>query len=380
LAKSAFLSFPDKYLLRATITVVALSILVPGIFGVNPPQWFGPATPKELAKSAKPATPKKPIAEIAAPVESKPIAPKPIAPKSVSAPEVTQTAKIDKDVEPVPLPRMVEKIFGPGKTEKPAVKASRTTRDAGRDQKTVTRSTINEPRESSAPKSNTVPMTVARVFVKQIPSAHIDLLTPEQKDSFINFILPLILAGNEEILQRRAAIKRAADSNDRAALEKWAQLYKVTSLEQSNDDLLREILKRADVIPVALAMSQAAIESGWGTSRFAQHGNALFGQWAWDESAGLKPLEASNDRAVVRSFPNLFGSVRAYMHNLNIHPRYAEFRQERAALASQQEPGKAYLLARYLDGYAEIGFEYVEKLRAVMRVNNLDRYALAKLQ
>ena len=128
--------------------------------------------------------------------------------------------------------------------------------------------------------------------------------------------LPLILAANEEIGMRRAAIKRAASANDRGALEKWAQLYRIDVGKQSAQDLRDDILLRADVIPVSLALAQAAVESGWGTSRFAVQGNALFGQWAWKESAGLKPLQASNDKAVVRSFPNLFGSVRAYMHNL----------------------------------------------------------------
>ena len=358
---------------------------MPGIFGVKPPQWFGPAPPKEIAKSI---TPEKPATEIAttkaAPnddlgVEEPEPAPE-ITPETTpelsSKPEVTQTAKIEKAPESMPLPRMVEKRFDSDKTEKPAVKASKTQSEADSEDKIAMRSPMVEPRKVP----DLAPMTVARVFVKRIPSAHLDLLTPEQKASFINFTLPLILAANEEILQRRAAIKRATDTNDRAALEKWAQLYKVNPQEQSDADLSRKILQRADVIPVALAMSQAAIESGWGTSRFAQQGNALFGQWAWDESAGLKPLEASNERAVVRSFPNLFGSVRAYMHNLNVHPRYDEFRQERAALANKKMSGKAYLLAFYLDGYAEIGFEYVEKLRAVMRVNDLDRFALAKLQ
>lgn len=370
---------------------------MPGIFGVKPPQWFGPAPPKEIAKSI---TPEKPATEIATtkaapnddlgveepepapettPETTPELTPEPapeITPEPASKPEVTQTAKIEKAPESMPLPRMVEKRFDSDKTEKPAVKASKTQSEADSEDKIAMRSPMVEPRKVP----DLAPMTVARVFLKRIPSAHLDLLTPEQKASFINFTLPLILAANEEILQRRAAIKRATDTNDRAALEKWAQLYKVNPQEQSDADLSRKILQRADVIPVALAMSQAAIESGWGTSRFAQQGNALFGQWAWDESAGLKPLEASNERAVVRSFPNLFGSVRAYMHNLNVHPRYDEFRQERAALAHKKMPGKAYLLAFYLDGYAEIGFEYVEKLRAVMRVNDLDRFALAKLQ
>jgi len=134
-----------------------------------------------------------------------------------------------------------------------------------------------------------------------------------------------------------------------------------------------------DTIPVALALAQAAVESGWGTSRFARQGNALFGQWAWTESAGLRPLAASNDRAVVRSFGSLLESVRAYMHNLNTHQNYKRFRDARYRLKPQTEAVKASRLATYLDSYAEIGQAYVKKLLAVMSSNNFDQYAEAKL-
>ena len=115
------------------------------------------------------------------------------------------------------------------------------------------------------------------MFVKRIPADHLDLATPAQKESFIKMTLPLILAANEEIGMRRAAIKRAASANDRGALEKWAQLYRIDVGKQSTQDLRDAILLRADVIPVSLALAQAAVESGWGTSRFAVQGNALFG-------------------------------------------------------------------------------------------------------
>ena len=219
-----------------------------------------------------------------------------------------------------------------------------------------------------------------RVFVKRIPADHLDLATPAQKENFIEMTLPLILAANEEIDMRRAAIKRAASANDRSALEKWAQLYGIDMGKKSTLDIRDNILLRADVIPVSLALAQAAVESGWGTSRFAVQGNALFGQWAWKESAGIKPLQASNDRAVVRSFPNLFGSVRAYMHNLNTHSSYGDLRRHRALLADRDERGKGYALAGNLDRYAEIGMEYVDKLHTIIRVNDLDKYATAKLQ
>ena len=130
---------------------------------------------------------------------------------------------------------------------------------------------------------------------------------------------------------------------------------------------------------MGLALAQAAVESGWGTSRFARQGNALFGQWAWTDSAGMRPLAASNDHAVVRSFGSLLESVRAYMHNLNTHQNYKRFRDARYSLKPQAEEVKAIRLAAYLDSYAEIGQAYVKKLLAVMSSNNFDKYAEAKL-
>ena len=137
---------------------------------------------------------------------------------------------------------------------------------------------------------------------------------------------------------------------------------------------------RADFVPVSLALAQAAIESGWGTSRFALQGNALFGQWAWQKDAGLKPARASNSEAVVRSFPNLFGSVRAYMHNLNTHPRYATFRARRHLLRRRTQSDLGYQLSNFLDGYAEIGEVYVAKLKTLIRSNDLGQYEAARLR
>ena len=125
------------------------------------------------------------------------------------------------------------------------------------------------------------PLMVSRTFVRQIPPSHQSLSGSAQKASFLKIALPLILAGNEEILRRRDAIRRSNQNDDRADLEKWAYLYDIKITDQDNNALTRQLLRRADVIPVPIALAQAAIESGWGTSRFAIKGNALFGQWAW---------------------------------------------------------------------------------------------------
>ena len=264
----------------------------------------------------------------------------------------------------------------PEEQEEPAVRASK----QGTDHDTVEVASL--PRADKLPKPGDPlkPFIVARTFHKRIAESHLALPVKEQKDAFIGMLLPLVLAANDEIAQRRQAIMRAAGNNDRTSLEKWARLYRIDISERSLDWVEDELLRRADAIPVSLALAQGAIESGWGTSRFALQGNALFGQWAWDQSAGLKPIEASNSRAVVRSFPNLFGSVRAYMHNLNTHAQYARFRERRDLLRGRKRNDLGMQLSVFLDGYAEIGMAYVDKIQTIIRINDLGQYEAARLQ
>ena len=136
---------------------------------------------------------------------------------------------------------------------------------------------------------------------------------------------------------------------------------------------------RMDEIPVSLAIAQAAKETGWGTSRFAQEGNALFGQWTWS-GEGLKPKEADgNEGHKVMKFNVLQASVRAYQRNLNTHSSYKNFRLARAQLRDTGKPLDSILLSQFLEHYAETGNEYVEVLKKIIKQNNLKDFDDAKL-
>ena len=136
---------------------------------------------------------------------------------------------------------------------------------------------------------------------------------------------------------------------------------------------------RMDEVPVSLAIAQAAKETGWGTSRFAQQGNALFGQWTWS-GEGLKPKEADkNEGHKVMRFNVLQASVRAYQRNLNTHSSYEDFRLARAELRDRSKPLDSLILSRYLDKYAETGNQYVEVLQKIIKQNNLKDFDDAKL-
>ena len=134
-----------------------------------------------------------------------------------------------------------------------------------------------------------------------------------------------------------------------------------------------------DEIPVSLAIAQAAKETGWGTSRFAQEGNALFGQWTWS-GEGLKPKEAEKGKGhKVMKFNVLQASVRAYQRNLNTHSTYRDFRRARAELRDLGKPLDSLELSKYLNKYAETGNQYVEVLQKIIKQNKLKDFDDAKL-
>ena len=140
------------------------------------------------------------------------------------------------------------------------------------------------------------------------------------------------------------------------------------------------ILKiRMDEIPVSLAIAQAAKETGWGTSRFAQEGNALFGQWTWS-GEGLKPKDAEKSQGhKVMRFNVLQASVRAYQRNLNTHSSYENLRKARAELRDRGKPLDSLILAKFLNQYAETGEKYVDVLQQIIKQNNLKDFDDAKL-
>ena len=134
-----------------------------------------------------------------------------------------------------------------------------------------------------------------------------------------------------------------------------------------------------DIVPVSLALAQAAKETGWGTSRFAQQGNALFGQWTWS-GEGLKPKDSDkNEGHKVMKFNVLQASVRAYQRNLNTHSSYSDFRKIRAKLRDMGKPLDSLILAEGLNKYAETGEKYVDVLRKIIKQNDLKDFDDAKL-
>ena len=202
--------------------------------------------------------------------------------------------------------------------------------------------------------------------------------TKKRKDFFIQIILPLILKENNNIkIDRKRLFTIINKSNNTNLEKKWLNAkYKQYGIPSKDLSILKI---RMDEVPVSLAIAQAAKETGWGTSRFAQEGNALFGQWTWS-GEGLKPKDSEKDEGhKVMKFNVLQASVRAYQRNLNTHSTYKEFRRARAELRDQGKDLNSLILAQYLNKYAETGEQYVEVLQKIIKQNNLKDFDDAKL-
>jgi len=202
--------------------------------------------------------------------------------------------------------------------------------------------------------------------------------TKKRKEFFIQIVLPLIIKENNNIrLDRKTLFSIINKSNNTKAEKQWLEKkYKQYGV-RSRD--LSTLKIRMDEIPVSLAIAQAAKETGWGTSRFAQEGNALFGQWTWS-GEGLKPKDADEGKGhKVMKFNVLQASVRAYQRNLNTHRTYREFRKARAELRDLNKPLDSMQLSKYLNKYAETGNQYVEVLQKIIEQNNLKDFDDAKL-
>jgi Bax protein len=202
--------------------------------------------------------------------------------------------------------------------------------------------------------------------------------TKKRKEFFIQIVLPLILKENNNIrIDRKRLFSIINKSNNSDLEKKWlAKKYKQYGIPSKD---LSTLKIRMDEIPVSLALAQAAKETGWGTSRFALEGNALFGQWTWS-GEGLRPKESDkNEGHKVMKFNVLQASVRAYQRNLNTHSSYKDFRKARAELRDKGKPLDSFILAEYLDKYAETGEKYVEVLKKIIAQNSLKDFDDAKL-
>ena len=224
---------------------------------------------------------------------------------------------------------------------------------------------------------------VPRLYLASLPSDIEEIReTSEKKSLFFRTVLPLVLKANEEVAAHRERLWRLhyqtklgghLKAVDQLWLEGLAEEYGVGLGKQDLQGTITALFKRVDIVPTSLALAQAAEESGWGTSRFAKEGNALFGQWTYQAEAGITPNEREEGADhTVKAFPKLGDAVRAYMRNLNTHRAYGKFRTLRAESRENGEPISGYALADGLEKYSARGIEYIQSIRTIIRTNDLE--------
>jgi len=202
-----------------------------------------------------------------------------------------------------------------------------------------------------------------------------------KKQSFFNFIEPFVDQVNIEIIQQRQRVLaiqakmqqgEELSASDLRYLSTLAELYELDTDDLTDAEFLTVLLRRVDKIPASLALAQAANESAWGTSRFAQQGNNYFGQWCYSDGCGLVPNRRREGAThEVRSFDSVKDSVQAYIHNLNTFPSYQMLRRIRQQLRVQNKPVDGASLTDGLESYSSRGHDYIDELHNMIYNNNL---------
>ena len=208
--------------------------------------------------------------------------------------------------------------------------------------------------------------------------------TDEKKDAFFSYLAPhvdeanaAILANREKLLKIRADLDPGEEPGRFDA--KWVHgklsQYEFEPVEKISDETLRQLAQRMDIVPASMVLAQAAVESAWGTSRFAREGNNLFGMRAYEPGTGIVPKRRPAGATwEVAAYHTVTSGLAAYIHNLNTHGPYLRLRASRASLRKQDKPIRGSALVDGLRSYSEQGYEYVAKIRGMIRSNNLEQY------
>jgi Bax protein len=226
-------------------------------------------------------------------------------------------------------------------------------------------------------------VVVAATFVDRNPLPDFSNYTQvkQKKSAFFDYILPLVNKTNQLVLADRKDLETLAGNEnelsffERRKLYKIAENYFVDIRDRNDKQIVDQLLLRVDPVPASLALAQAAIESAWGTSRFAVQGNNLFGQWCYKKGCGLIPLQRnSGSHHEVAKFSTVSDSVESYIRNINTHRAYADLRVNRARLRSAENSASGFQLAENLLEYSELREKYVHEVQAVIRINKLAQY------
>jgi Bax protein len=189
------------------------------------------------------------------------------------------------------------------------------------------------------------------------PNISLDFIEEGKKRVFVEKLLPLILKANKEVLKERAFVLSVKDKEklSQAELQRLRFLF-----EKYRTTDVAELIRRVDAVPVSLILAQAAIESGWGTSRFFLEGNNSFGIYTYRQENCIKAKKAN---VCLKAYDSLYHCVEDYIYNMNVGWAYEDFRRAR-------EKGEdVFTLAETLNRYSTAGKDYVRLVKDVIKKN-----------
>lgn len=211
---------------------------------------------------------------------------------------------------------------------------------------------------------------VPRVLFDRYPDNLCDIdEVPVRKKVFLHTLLPVVLTALDEIDRERAitlAIVNKQKNN--IALTSTEQNKLFSNMRKYRAQSVEQLLVRMDKLPISLILAQAAVESSWGVSRFAKHGNNLFGMWTWGERGIIPERREEGKTHKVRIYDSILDSVRSYLLTLNRHNAYEPLRTLRQ---TSRDP---LSLVGGLTAYSARGEAYSEELARVITYNNLRKY------
>lgn len=208
----------------------------------------------------------------------------------------------------------------------------------------------------------------------------------EKKIKFFSFMRPFINTENSKVLKEREFVVKmqskfnediAFTKSEKSILNEMIIRYRVKNNDLSKAKTFNDLLLHVDIIPLQLALSQAALESAWGTSYFAREVNNIFGQWCFTPGCGVIPRKRpAGETHEVAKFESISLSVSYYLQFLNSHPLFSKLRKTRLKNRNNDEEPNAYKMAGGLSAYSAKGNKYVSELRSM--INSNKNYMLAE--
>ena len=211
----------------------------------------------------------------------------------------------------------------------------------------------------------------AYVYTKAIDLSVLDV--QNKKQAFINIMLPSILIAKHQLEEDR--IKVLALEKKGQPLSDEEERYLANLKRDYKCHTSKELLSRLKTHPTSIVLAQAAIESGWGTSRFYKEANNVFGIWSYSENElRIKAMEDREGKSVyVRKYDVLPESIISYFKTIARGP-YSEFR------AAREKTSEVLVLISYLKVYSELREEYVKRLGQLIQYNKLEMYDSYRLK